>query len=551
MKIKPMTLVTMLLWAMMAPAALAQTNPPEFSTQLSGALFPAVENLPSIPTLPDVMVMNNGKRVTTEEEWALRRKEIKDLLLHYEYGHMPPAPKNLAAEELYSKTIYKGAATEKLIQLSMGTNHSLRIQLFLRIPKGKAPFPVILSGDQEWIGWEDIVEPYKMAVDRGYIFAEFNREDLAPDEDIRGPAQEQYPDYDWSVLAVWAWEYMRCVDYLVTQDFVDPKCIAVTGWSRGGKTALLAAALDERITVCNPNGSGCGGAACLRYRGCTSEAIRDITAAYPFWFNPNFRTFANQETRLPSDQHFLKALVAPRGLISTDGLDDYWANPWGVQWTQEAAQPVFDLLGAGQNNAIHYRPGTHAHAPEDWATLFDFCDHTIYGKMVKRDFYMHPFAIPPAIKGALQSMGTDASGSVRELITFICDRKNDLYVRRSLLATLTTLCSDPNVKEGVGNVLPEAVGLLDEPSAMRRTAAELMVRFGPQAKSAVPGLIQLLQVNDPDTRLAAVQALGAIGREAKDAVPALKKLLTVEVGNRRNATEETLKKISNERVDGD
>ena len=39
----------------------------------------------------------------------------------------------------------------------------------------------------------------------------------------------------------------------MTLDYVDPYHIAVTGYSRGGKTVLLAGATDERIRYTNPN----------------------------------------------------------------------------------------------------------------------------------------------------------------------------------------------------------------------------------------------------------------------------------------------------------
>ena len=47
-------------------------------------------------------------------------------------------------------------------------------------------------------------------------------------------------------------------------DYVDMSCIAVTGHSRGGKTALLAGALDERIAIVNPVQTCAGGGACYR-----------------------------------------------------------------------------------------------------------------------------------------------------------------------------------------------------------------------------------------------------------------------------------------------
>ena len=59
-------------------------------------------------------------------------------------------------------------------------------------------------------------------------------------------------------------------------------------------------------------------------------------------------------------QHFMRALVAPRVMLNTEGEDDRWANPLGAQAAWQAAQPVFDFLGVPKNNLYHTRPGGHA-----------------------------------------------------------------------------------------------------------------------------------------------------------------------------------------------
>lgn len=167
----------------------------------------------------------------------------------------------------------------------------------------------------------------------------------------------------------------------------------MTGHSRGGKTALLAGALDERITLVAPNGSGCGGAACYRIQGKDSETLEIITRPdrFCYWFQPRFRTFAGKESQLPFDQHFLKALVAPRALLSTDALGDHWANPPGTQATYLAVMPVFEFLGVPQKNGIHYREGKHEHNAEDWNALLDFADLQFFGKPSQRAFNQTPF----------------------------------------------------------------------------------------------------------------------------------------------------------------
>jgi dienelactone hydrolase len=341
--------------------------------------MPGVDKLPDAKDLPDPFVMNDGTRVKTATDWAKRREQIKAMMLYYQYGHMPPAPKNIFAKELSSQTVYDGEATKKHILLSMGPDKTIKVNVGMIIPKGKGPFPIILKNDSQIFG----VPIAEEIVKRGYIVADYARTDLDPDENnVVGPAQVAYPNYDWATLAVWAWGGMRVIDYLVTLDIVDKGKIAFTGHSRGGKTALLAGALDERIALVAPNGSGCGGAGCYRFEGEKSETLERITAPdkFSYWFVPRFRDFADRETRLPFDQHFLKALVAPRALVSVDALGDLWANPYGTQQSHRGAQPVFEFLGAADKLGIYFREGGHAQNEDDWRTLVDFADKIFFGK---------------------------------------------------------------------------------------------------------------------------------------------------------------------------
>jgi acetyl esterase/lipase len=174
---------------------------------------------------------------------------------------------------------------------------------------------------------------------------------------------------------------------------VDRQHIAVTGHSRGGKAALLAGALDERIALTAPNASGCGGAGCYRVLGEKSEDIAAITNRFSYWFHPRLKEFVSHVDQLPFDQHSLKALVAPRAQLSTEGLDDLWANPYGTQVSFVAARKVYEFLGAAGKIGIHFREGKHAHTAEDWQALLDFADLQFFGKNTETRFDKLPFAV--------------------------------------------------------------------------------------------------------------------------------------------------------------
>ena len=126
-----------------------------------------------------------------------------------------------------------------------------------------------------------------------------------------------YPDFDFSCLARWAWAGMRAVDYLYTLPSVDKAKIAITGHSRNGKQALLAAAFDERIGAVIPSSGNTGEDDPWRYTGAifANESLEETTGGFPDWYHPRLRFFAGREDKLPIDQNLLMAMVAPRGLF--------------------------------------------------------------------------------------------------------------------------------------------------------------------------------------------------------------------------------------------
>ena len=99
----------------------------------------------------------------------------------------------------------------------------------------------------------------------------------------------------------------------------------MVGHSRLGKTALLAAAFDERIALVIPHQAGCGGTA--PSRGKVGESVKQINTSFPHWFDGTFKEFNDQPDRLPFDQNCLVALVAPRPVLFSNAVEDTWANP--------------------------------------------------------------------------------------------------------------------------------------------------------------------------------------------------------------------------------
>ena len=169
----------------------------------------------------------------------------------------------------------------------------------------------------------------------------------------------------WGTIAAWAWGIERAVDYLRSDKDIDKARIAVVGHSRLGKTALLAGAFDERIALVIPHQAGCGGTA--PSRGTVGESVKRINTSFPYWFDATFKEFNDQPDRLPFDQNCLVALVAPRPVLFTNGVEDTWSNSKGQFEVLRAADAVYRFLDAGGLDAREMpEPGKLSTA--SWAT---------------------------------------------------------------------------------------------------------------------------------------------------------------------------------------
>jgi hypothetical protein len=354
-------------------------------------VFLEPDQLPVQAMLPDPFLREDGSRISKRSEWPEQRAYLLSLVEQYGYGHQPEAG-TVTATQTASAHDAVLHATRVTLSLAMGPQGVIAVHLYLVIPDGPGPFPAIIEGDR---GWGAVADPVVSAVSaRGYLLAQFDRTEISPDKgDAASPGladratglYKAYPDSDGGALAAWAWGYHRVVDYLVTRSDVDAKRIAITGHSRGGKAVLLAGATDERIALVAPNGSGCMGAGCERMLF-QCEDLDKIVMHFPYWFTPRLARLAGHADRLPFDQHTLKALIAPRCLLTTEGLDDLWANPRGTQITFQAAQVVYRFLGAEGKIGISYRPGKHEHNLTDWEALLDFADHELCRKPMVRRF---------------------------------------------------------------------------------------------------------------------------------------------------------------------
>lgn len=325
--------------------------------------------------LPDPFRFDDGHRMTSPAEWPARRRELYRYCIELQYGIQPPPNEVLEVETLYTgkKDIYHihcGPAA-----------HPVTFRMTLLMPAGVSNPPVIVDGDlcfnyamdKEWLN---------AALGQGVALALFDRTELAHDIQHagrrNGQLYEAYPDLDCGALACWAWGYSRVVDALEVIGKTDMNTIAFTGHSRGGKTACLAGALDERAAIVNPNETNAGSCSCYRTHLAgqylndapfRSERLSDLWHNFGYWLGTGMERYRDDEASLPFDCHEMKAMIAPRTLFVSEAGGDLWTNPVGSWQTTMAAKEVYDYLGAGGELFWYFRPGTHFHTVEDMEML--------------------------------------------------------------------------------------------------------------------------------------------------------------------------------------
>ncbi len=358
--------------------------------------------------LPDPLIFNNGSKVETASQWKIRREEMKGILDNNALGTIPPPPGNVKGQDTGGGLIMEGRANYRRVHLTFGPENKLALDLALFIPPSTGtdlkPFPTIVFPSFKPVPGPDedagpFAKQFEPAIARGYAVASFYYQQCAAD---LPNARETgflagYPKFTWGTLAAWAWGMSRCVDYLESQPFVDHSKLIALGHSRLGKAALIAGAYDERFALTAPAGSGCGGTGAYRFCGKDrggKEGLEDMTKRFPQWFVPKLSEYSGRVEELPFDQHWLIALVAPRWFIAADGLDDPYANGNALAQSYLAAKPVYALLGVTDHLGIHFRPGKHLLATEDWQAVLDFSDQDLR----KMDLGKHFDELPPAEK---------------------------------------------------------------------------------------------------------------------------------------------------------
>src|SRR6201988_657556 len=378
-------------------------------------------------TLPDPLLLANGKQVRDPKTWTQKRRpEIVRLFEENQFGRSPGHPAKMSFDVFDKGTpALDGKAVRRQVTVYFSSdNNGPKMDLLVYLPAAaRKPVPLLLNlsftansstVDDPGIKPGEVWNRDKKKVPAPKP-ATFGRLNVAPllaqgigvatvyygdiDPDFEGgiaygvralylkPGQKEPAPNEWGAISAWAWGLSRALDYLETDKGVDAKRVAIFGVSRLGKTVLWAGAHDPRFALVIASCSGEGGAAISRRK--YGELVKHLVAPtrYPYQFAANYQKWGDHVDQLPVDSHMLISLIAPRPLLLQTGDTDFWSDPKGEFLAAVAAGPVYRLLSqqaldtdqmpaAGQSiiHTLGYymHSGGHGTIPSDWDQFIKF-----------------------------------------------------------------------------------------------------------------------------------------------------------------------------------
>ncbi len=389
-------------------------------------------------TLEDPLRFVNGKKVKNLRDWQLRRQEILDIFQREMYGQIPP--KNDIYLELKEQGItLAGFGLRRQVRMWFRSNKTGPfIDWLIVTPRyAKAPIPTVMllnyAGNHTVLTDEAIIiteslnvphqlsseikprgfygdpnqrtyYPVSMILARGYAYVTACYADISPDPDPATEAEQAKYAYQrcfdlWpprdparddntTSLGAWAWGLMRGMDMIEKDSLLDASRVVLTGSSRLGKAALIAAAYDERFPLVVPNQTGGGGVPLAKRN--YGENITTETKSFTHWYCRAYKKYAGHEDQMPFDQHLLLACVAPRAML-VEGFDERWFDTKGEFLALQAASPVwekfckkglprvewpkdYDTSAIGPRLGYVRRSEMHGHSSYDWVWMLDFAD---------------------------------------------------------------------------------------------------------------------------------------------------------------------------------
>ncbi len=320
----------------------AQNVPLVYKVENTGANvklppLPTVDQLPSIPMLPDPFAFSDGSgKVVTFADWTRRRAEIKAEIEHYEIGIKPNRPADIKATFIDD--------TLKVFVTDRGKTVTFTSKVVM--PKGNGTFPIIIGMNRPTGSLP--ADLFAECIQIPYIHnqaAQYGRD--AKKEN--GPFYQMYPELSTNGdYSAWSWGISRIIDGIeIVQAAMkaDMSHIAVSGCSYAGKMALFAGALDERIALTIVQESGGGGINAWRISDTLGEVETIRNTSYSWFMQALKDNFNGKSDRLPYDHHELIAMIAPRPVLILGNPDYVWMADESGYISAMAALEVWKAMG--------------------------------------------------------------------------------------------------------------------------------------------------------------------------------------------------------------
>jgi len=200
----------------------------ETCPECDAPFMPGIEDLSSIPGLPDPFMWSDGRgRIRYYSDWAHRRAEIKAQLQHYEIGEKPTDHDSLNAR------FENGTLTVDVWR----NGKKLTLSSAITQPAGAGPFPLA-------IGMGGLNIPDSLLANRNIARMNFNFGQVMVHTQTRGsePMNDLYPELKYmGAYAAWPWGVSRLIDGLeivADEAKIDTEHLSVSGCSFAGKMAI-------------------------------------------------------------------------------------------------------------------------------------------------------------------------------------------------------------------------------------------------------------------------------------------------------------------------
>lgn len=344
--------------------------------------------------LRNPLVSHDGISICNEKEWSNEREYLLRTAEEVMYGKWPGKPNSVTVISFEQEMCSILGVRSYIEHVVLRVNGIFSFKFSSVRPQFANPIPtVVYNVDED----EDLMKAAAKVVTKGFGLVEYKREQISPykkgiiEKDKLFSPEFAALNFSCGVIMAWAWAYTVIADYLQNCAWCGKNIAA--GHSRGGKTALCAGLYDDRYCIVAPIGSGCGGLGCARFIGTCDgvmddpsrcETIGRMATNFPYWMTDRYSEYGSCEkpfgigdevVKFPIDAHLLRAAIAPRAVISSEGIEDDWCNPFGNQLCWQAANSVFELLGVPQNNGFFIHNGKHEFSSSDWDALLAFVDY--------------------------------------------------------------------------------------------------------------------------------------------------------------------------------